>query len=125
MTAVLVIDDHDVARELMSRVLEEAGFDVRTQSSPIGATKTVIRHGVSVVVVDVEMPAMRGDRLVALFRANPRFAQLGLVLVSGAQEHDLVRIGHAVGADAVVPKSRLEAELPAVVRRLSRRSVTG
>jgi CheY-like chemotaxis protein len=120
-STVLVIDDHDVARDLMTRLLTDAGHKVHSQGTPIGATRTVVRHEVKVVVIDVEMPAIRGDRLVALFRANPRFAHLGLILVSGSHEHELVAIGHQVGADAVIPKKQLEADLVNIVGRLAQR----
>jgi CheY-like chemotaxis protein len=116
--AVLVIDDHDVAREVMTRLLTDAGHRVCAQSTPIGATRTIVRENISVVVVDVEMPALRGDRLVALFRSNPRFRNLGLILVSGAPEKELVEIGREVGADAVVPKIHLEESLVSTVARL-------
>ncbi len=120
--AVLVIDDNEVARELMTSLLTEAGHRVHSLSTPIGATRTIVREKVSVVVIDVEMPALRGDKLVSLFRNNPRFSKLGLVLVSGAPEEELVEIGRAVGADAVVPKIHLEAGLADTVARLAQRT---
>lgn len=119
---MLVIDDNEVARELMTRLLSDAGHLVHSQSTPIGATRTIVRERVAVVVVDVEMPALRGDKLVALFRKNPRFARLGLILVSSAPERELVEIGQAVGADAVVPKLHLETGLVPVVQRLVQRA---
>jgi len=120
--SVLVIDDHDVAREFMTRLLVSAGHTVHSQSTPIGATRTIVRQNIAVVVVDVEMPALRGDKLVALFRKNPRFDSLGLVLVSSAPEAELVEIGRAAGADAVIPKVDLERSLVSVVRRLAIRA---
>ena len=112
----------DAFGKLMTRLLTDAGHRVHSQSTPIGATRTIVREKVSVVVVDVEMPALRGDKLVALFRKNPRFSRLGLVLVSSAPEAELVEIGRAVGADAVVPKIHLESGLVRTVERLATRA---
>ena len=71
------------------------------------------------------MPAMRGDKLVQLFRENPRFHNLVLVLVSGAAEENLKSLGDSVRADAVVPKSNLDISLVSEVSRLAtRRAVT-
>jgi CheY-like chemotaxis protein len=119
---VLIIDDRDEAREFMSRLLTEAGFEVFEQGSPIGATRVIIRHGIRVVVIDVNMPAMRGDKLAQLFRENPRFQNLGLVLVSGEQEEELQRIGQEVGADAVVTKASMTTALAAEVQRIAARN---
>jgi PleD family two-component response regulator len=116
---VLVIDDSDIARAEMIRILTDAGLRAVGLSSPIGATRAILENAVNVVVIDVMMPSMRGDRLAALFRGNPRFKGLGVVLVSGEDEGELFRLAAEVGADAVVAKSRIR-ELFAAVQRASR-----
>lgn len=118
---VLVIDDSDIARASMASVLEEAGLRVVELSSPIGATRAILQHKVSVVVVDVLMPGMRGDRLATLFRSNPRFERLGVVLVSGEGGVELDRLMDETGADAAVSKSTLQALVPAVIRARNKR----
>jgi len=119
---VLVIDDYDAAREYMTRLLTAAGFVVFSQSSPIGATRMIVRERINVVVIDLHMPAIRGDKLVALFRQNPRFKNLGLVLVSGVAESELETLGRAVSADAIVPKRSLDSSLVTEVSKLASRS---
>jgi CheY-like chemotaxis protein len=118
---VLVIDDSDIARASMASMLEEAGLKVVELASPIGATRAILEHQVSVVVVDVLMPGMRGDRLATLFRNNPRFARLGVVLVSGESGVELDRLMADTGADAAVPKADLQALVPAVIRARTKR----
>ncbi len=118
---VLVIDDSDIARASMANLLAEAGLDVIELASPIGATRAILSHEVSVVVVDVLMPGMRGDRLAVLFRGNPRFKGVGVVLVSGENGIELDRLLTETGADAVVSKAALHGLLPAVIRARTRR----
>jgi PleD family two-component response regulator len=113
---VLVIDDSDIARARMRDILNEAGLDVLELASPIGATRVIMRNNVSVVVVDVLMPGMRGDRLATLFRGNPRFGTLGVVLVSGDSGVELDRMLSDTAADAAVSKSNLKDLVGAVIR---------
>jgi PleD family two-component response regulator len=113
---VLVIDDSTIARARMADMLTAAGFDVAELPSPIGATRMILTRRVSVVVVDVLMPGMRGDRLAALFRGNPRFAEIGVVLVSGEASVELTRLLTETGADAAVSKARLDTLVPTVLR---------
>jgi CheY-like chemotaxis protein len=113
---VLVIDDSDIARAMMAEALRERGLSVVELPSPIGATRAILAHNVTVVVVDVMMPSMRGDRLAALFRSNPRFKNLGVVLVSGESEVNLALLLKEVRADAAVSKSKLAELVRAVVR---------
>lgn len=118
---VLVIDDSDVARAEMRRVLEQAGFRVMALSSPIGATRMILEYNVKCVVIDVLMPGMRGDRLAVLFRGNHRLRDLGVVLVSGASASELLSLSIESGANAVVSKANLAALVPAVLRAVRRR----
>jgi PleD family two-component response regulator len=118
--AVLVIDDSEIARVSMARVLQEAGYRVFALPSPIGATRAIMKNKVGVVVADVLMPGMRGDRLAALFRSNPRFRSLGVILVSGAADVELHELALEVRADATLQKSRL-SELPDLVKKIFER----
>jgi len=114
-----VIDDSDIARAEMSRLLVAGGLRVVGLASPIGATRAIIDNNVNVVVIDVQMPSIRGDRLAALFRGNPRFKSLGVILVSGEGDTELHRLAAEVAADAVVSKAKL-SELVPTVQRLAR-----
>jgi CheY-like chemotaxis protein len=120
---VLVIDDSEIARTTMVEILSRAGLKVIDRPSPIGTTRVVLTYNVGVVVIDLLMPGMRGDRLASLFRGNPRLAKLGVVLVSGETESELKRLSQEAGADAVVSKNNLEQLVPAVMK--ARRKAEG
>lgn len=115
---ILIIDDSDIAREAMRRPLELAGLEVYDLPSPIGATRLILRKNIHVVVIDINMPTMRGDRLAALFRENPRFDDLRVILISGEDQDLLQRLASQVGADAVVAKSADYADLVDTVMAL-------
>lgn len=115
---ILIIDDSDIARSSMRAVLRSAGMEVFEQPSAIGATRAIQRHGIDAVLVDVTMPGMRGDRLVALLRNNPRLEGLAIVLVSGKTEEELERLAAESGADAVVSKCNVDKELVGVLLKL-------
>ncbi|WP_437279812.1 response regulator [Sorangium sp. So ce375] len=115
---VLVIDDSEIAREEVSRVLRSAGFQVLALPSPIGATQAIVRLKARVVVVDVFMPTIRGDRLLTLFRKNQRLGQLSVILISGHSERELEQLKLEVQADAVLSKRNLD-RLPALVKQLA------
>jgi PleD family two-component response regulator len=114
--SVLVIDDSEIARAEMVRVLKEGGLRAVGLASPIGATRAILTHQAEAVVIDIMMPGMRGDRLAALFQGNQRLKRVAVVLVSGVEDVELSRISAEVGADEVVHKGRLR-DLANVVRR--------
>lgn len=118
---VLVIDDSDISRAEMTRILEAAGLEVVGLASPIGATRVMLGGNVKAVVIDIEMPSLRGDRLAALFRGNPRMNGIGVVLVSGEKSDELSRLAIEARADEAVSKASL-SRLPEAVRRAMARA---
>ncbi len=123
MIRVLVIDDDEIAREAMCAVLVRAGFCVFELATPIGATSVIKRDGITVVALDINMPTINGDKLAKLLRENAQLANLGIVLVSGCEVEQLSALGQKVGADGIVSKARLHADLaPAVERAAAARS---
>lgn len=120
-TKVLVIDDDEIAREFLVGVLKRAGFHATALASPIGATKRVIDEGISVVVLDVMMPSMSGDKLATLLRKNSHLADLGVVLVSSSPRHTVEHLVKEVQADALVSKDEVRTTLAAAVTQAARR----
>jgi DNA-binding NtrC family response regulator len=57
---VLVVDDHASAREAVSDVLRQAGYDVATCASATEALARLAQQPVDVVVTDLQMPGMNG-----------------------------------------------------------------
>ncbi len=125
-TRVVVIDDDDFEREFIVDVLKTAGFDVSSLPSMIGVTNHLIRENVQVVVLDVMMPTIRGDKLAALLRKNPQLPDLGVVLISSLPQHEVAPLMSQVKVDAFVSKANVRTELVTAVTRVanSARSVS-
>jgi len=112
---VLIIDDDEVARELLSSTLEEAGHEVYELPTAIGATREIFRKAIDAVVIDVMMPDINGDKLAKVLRANSRGKHLAIVLVSSRPKSELNELARSAGADAVVSKNMIRVELGNVV----------
>lgn len=115
----LIIDDDDIARELLRSNLEDAAMTVFDLPSPIGATKTIIDEKINVVVLDVMMPEVSGDKLAKMLRGNPKMGRVGIVLVSSLNPAELRKLQVESGADAVVEKARIRQDLVPAVKRAS------
>jgi CheY-like chemotaxis protein len=119
---VLVVDDHELGRRAVVRLLRDAGLSVIASGSAIGATRLAIQSGVRVVIADLNMPAMRGSALLTVFRRNPRLAKVPVVLLSGVSAEELVAAASEVGADAAISKVEMASTLLPTVQRLLRRN---
>jgi two-component system cell cycle response regulator DivK len=68
--AVLVVDDYEDTRELVSIVLREAGFIVRTASNGLEALIAAYEMRPAVIVMDVTMPVLDGVEATRLIKAT-------------------------------------------------------
>jgi len=101
----LIVDDDDSPRELMQRMLTGAGYRVASAPDLESARLELAVGDVDVVLLDLELPGVRGADAIAEVRSlSPRSRVL---VVSG---HDDARHVHAAldaGADGYLLKDEL------------------
>jgi CheY-like chemotaxis protein len=115
---VLVVDDDDVIRQLITVNLELEGFEVIPAVDGQDALDKVKDAKPDVVTLDVMMPRVDGWEAAARLREDPETAHIKVVLLSArAQESDIQR-GERIGVDAYLTKPFDPDELIDVVRRL-------
>jgi CheY-like chemotaxis protein len=109
-TKVLVIDDDPIVLEVVRERLEGAGFVVVVRDEPLGTTNVVRDERPDIVLLDVMMPALNGERLAALLRANRSLNSLSIVLYSSKTPHELTALVEQTGAIGAISKSESEGE---------------
>ena len=115
---MLVVDDDDVIRQLITVNLELEGFDVVTAVDGQDALEKVKDAQPQVITLDVMMPRLDGWEAAARLRSDPDTAHIKVILLSArAQEADLQR-GERIGVDAYLTKPFDPDELIDLVRRL-------
>jgi PAS domain S-box-containing protein len=120
---VLVIDDHEDARELIKVVLERCGASVETAATVADALAAVRARRPHVVLADIEMPEENGYDFIRRLRAcTPELGGLTptVALTAYATAQDRVNALRA-GFQMHVTKPVQPAELVAVVFSLARR----
>jgi CheY-like chemotaxis protein len=116
---VLVVDDDDVIRQLITVNLELEGFEVSTAVDGQDCLDKVKAVDPAVVTLDIMMPRLDGWEAASRLREDPETANVKVVLLSArAQEADLER-GSRIGVDAYLTKPFDPDELIATVRRLA------
>lgn len=115
---VLVVDDDVEHLELVQRQLQAFGFEVRTWSSGLGVTNEVRVFRPDVVLLDVNIPALSGDRLVPLLRQS--MSSIRLVLFSSSDRDQLRSLARQVEADDWIQKGIAPNALADQIRRICR-----
>ena len=117
---VVVVDDSAMFRELATRELTAAGFDVVAVESPLTLPGAVVREHPDVVLLDVKMPALAGDRLAFVLRKQGALESSAVIFWSERPDAELKHLVGATGIDGFVRKSGPAGELASEVEKFVR-----
>ena len=81
MQNILVIDDEPDVRDAVKRVLERAGYSVRTADNAIDALAELERVATHVVITDIIMPKINGVQAIESIRKA--FPSVRIIAISG------------------------------------------
>ncbi|ABC30575.1 Chemotaxis protein histidine kinase and related kinase [Hahella chejuensis KCTC 2396] len=116
---ILIAEDSVTSRGLLKTILESAGYDAVTANDGVEAWEALKQGAFDLMVSDIEMPRLDGFGLTAKVRADRRFAELPVVLVTALQSPEDKERGMEAGANAYIVKSGFDqANLLEIIRQL-------
>ena len=101
-------EDSITSRTLIKNILTTAGYDVTAVVDGMAAWTALGEKRYAALVSDVEMPQMGGFDLTARVRADPRWADLPVVLITSLESREDRERGVEVGANAYIVKSSFD-----------------
>ncbi len=114
--SVLVVDDEEGIRGLLSEALHQAGFRVLTAPNGENVPEMCRKEDIRLVITDLVMPEREGlETIQALRREFPR---IRIVAMSGKFIGTGLRAAQMLGADETIAKPFDLATVLTVVRRL-------
>ena len=120
MPSVLIIEDDQRIRELVTRVLSASGYDVTGSPTALDGLQQIVKQTPDVVVLDMGLPDLDGAELLKMIRAITDVPVV--VATARSDDRDVIRTLDA-GADDYLVKpfsvEQLEARLRAVLRRFA------
>lgn len=97
-------------------ILEDAGYLVHTFKSPIGITRALHHLRPDLIVLDVNMPAISGDKICRLIRGISGSINPLIILYSSIPEVELRKLATECGADGSVSKDGYSRNLLKAIR---------
>ena len=117
---VLVADDNEVNRDLLSEILTAEGYKVTRAADGIEALKVIREKRVDLALLDVMMPGKTGFEVCFSIKSRPETLFIPVVLVTGLKSINERIEGIQCGADDFLSKPVNKQELLARVRSLLR-----
>ncbi|AEP28642.1 response regulator transcription factor [Brumicola nitratireducens] len=118
MYQVLIIDDDVALTQMLAEYLQQNGFAVDVQNSPLSAIAEVREKSFDIVLLDVMMPELDGFETLKQIRA---FSIVPVIMLTAkGEDYDRI-LGLELGADDYLAKPFNHRELLARMKALTRR----
>ncbi len=115
MANILIVDDEQSYRQLLSLVFEEQGNNIRTAMNGRQALEALQAEPADIIISDVKMPDMDGiEMLRAVRETSP---DLGVILMTAFASVETAREAFKLGADDFIQKPFDVEELKLIVRK--------
>lgn len=109
MSKILVVDDSRLVLQAVSDSLSPQGHELVLTENPLEVPHLIKQQHPDLVLIDLNMPTMRGDVVARIVRRA--FGSAVVVLLHTESPEDARRFVEPNGADGVVAKSKDDAPL--------------
>ncbi len=119
---ILIVDDEQAIREMVSFTLNRAGFEVLEAADAQEAQIVVADQRPDLVLLDWMMPGVSGLDLARRFKREELTRELPIIMLTARSEEEEKIRGLEVGADDYVTKPFSPRELIARIKAVLRRA---
>jgi DNA-binding response OmpR family regulator len=121
MKRVLVIDDDESYRQMVSSILKQSGFAVLDANNGNQGIELAQTHALDLVICDVMMENLDGFGVLDRLRMDPATSTMPFIFMTGLTDKESMRKGMTLGADDFLVKPFTgEVLLSAVEARLEK-----
>ena len=121
MAKILLVEDNEMNRDMLSRRLAKRGFDVVVALDGSSGAAAAAAEQPDLILMDISLPDMDGCEVTRLVRAQPATASIPIIaLTAHAMETDRIRALDAGCQDfdtKPVDLARLLAKIDALLPR--------
>jgi len=90
---ILIVDDSDDTREMMTKLLELESFTVVTAEDGRAGLDIAEAEHPDIIITDINMPNLNGIEMIKILRKQPRFSTVPIMAITA--------YGNGVAAEAV------------------------
>ena len=87
---IMVVDDDDIHRKMIARMLESEGYQVTLAANGSEAIGMVHRTRPDLILTDFQMPELDGIELTRWIKADRSFTGIPVIMITGNSEREVV-----------------------------------
>ncbi|GAB4309274.1 MAG: response regulator [Geminocystis sp.] len=114
---IICIDDSQVMLDTIKDYLGSENYDTLTVANPMQCLPSLFASKPDLILLDLSMPNINGNRLCQILRSSPTFKQVPIIIVSGNINMLTQEKIEAIGANDFLPKPFTKEELLVIVNK--------
>jgi len=111
MKTILIIEDNTITREITSKILTSAGYQVQEADNGRSGVELAVRYKPDLILCDIMMPELDGYGVLEQLGKNTDTAYIPFIFLTAKAERIDFRKGMDMGADDYLTKPFEKAEL--------------
>lgn len=119
--SVLLVDDEEEIRDLMTRLIESIGHRPLTATNGVEGLEISRKEEPDLILLDVKMPEKDGWEVLEELRLDPELSDIPVIMLTALDSSDNIVKGFNLGADDYITKpfeyQVVKARIGAVIRR--------
>lgn len=116
---ILTVDDSVSMRMLLRAALTKEGHQISEAEDGVAALEWLEHHQPDLVITDINMPRMDGFGLIEHIRAQPRFRDMPILVLTTESTAEKKARARAAGATGWIVKPFDPDQLNSVIRRVT------
>ena len=102
--AILVVDDNEMNRDVLTRRLKRQDYVVHTAVDGRDALEKLDQHDIDLMLLDIMMPEMDGIEVLGTVKADQRLRHIPVIMITALDEIHSVARCIEMGAEDYLPK---------------------
>jgi CheY-like chemotaxis protein len=102
--SILVVDDDEIMRNALKRILENEGYKVLLAEDGIALSKAIESTVLDLILLDVNLPWVDGYELCRLLKGHHALKKVPVVMVSARKGQEDIQRGFDAGCNDYVTK---------------------
>ena len=112
---ILIVDDEEMMRNLLDKILSREGYKIETAVDGVHALEVLNEKKIDLIISDMKMPRMNGFELLKHVKAD--FSDIGIIIMTAYGDTYTVKDALLLGADEYITKPFKSYEISLVVER--------
>jgi two-component system chemotaxis response regulator CheY len=117
---ILIVDDSESIREIVSFTLENEGYNVLVGVDGQDALKFLKKGPIDLIITDLHMPNMNGIEFIKAVRANPDFKSVPILFLTTESQTEKKMEAKEAGATGWIIKPFVPAKLIEAINKVMR-----